>query len=308
MIKRFFIYLIIFFIPFLLTAQIRDKELNKNKGKFREAVRLPFHFLRLALKKVDVCEFKEYSYGNHKRQYMLVYQPLNTESRTDDIVFFFHGGGWHVGSPEQNRYLAALLTSYGYTAIIPAYRLGPKYCYEDIQADIDSVIVRGLEILDSYNSENRNLIFGGTSAGGHLAALLAYDNVRLKRLGLDSKRIKGFFAIASPLDLDLMADSKVLHAYAGDPEMVTFQMANPINLVDKNDNFPALFLHSKQDGIVDYRATLSFEKHMRYHGLSPEVKLFEDLSHIEMTSAWYYKEKVNLNQGELLQFWLLGLD
>lgn len=299
---------IILFLGFFaaLYAQEPIEIAEKHKGRFGEAVRLPVHFIRLALKKVDAYSFEEISYGHHNRQYLHICRPTDSVFQHKEIVFFFHGGGWRAGSPQQNRFMAAMLASYGFTVIMPAYRLTPKFCYEDMQADIDSALIQGLIACDA-NSDQK-IIIGGTSAGGHLAALLAYDNERLLRLGIAQEQIKGFFAIASPLDLDMMPNSNLLKKYAGTPEMVTFQMANPKNLIDKRDSFPALFLHGTKDGIVDYRNTLSFAELMELQGLCPEVKLFDELTHLETTSRWYYKEKANIGQGEMLLLWLLALD
>jgi acetyl esterase/lipase len=311
-IMKTFIYLTICFLIYstsLSAQQERQDAIPHPKGKFGEAVRLPIHFLRLALKKEKSYQFEKIAYGDHKRQYMLLYRPLDSLWKRDDIVVFLHGGAWRTGSPEQNRYMAAMLASYGYTVLMPAYRLSPKFCFEDLQADVDSALVHGLQMLgaDAQN-ETKRLIIGGTSAGGQLAALLAYDNSRLATLGIKTDFIKGFFAIASPLDLDLMPKTVLLSKYAGSPETVTFQMANPKNLIDASDNFPSLFLHGTSDGLVDYKTTLSFVDALKLHCMNPQLCLLEEKTHLETTTRWYYKEKADIGQGEMLLVWLLGLD
>jgi acetyl esterase/lipase len=305
----FNIFLLIFSVSIALSAQDSSQYTRERlKGRFGEAVRLPGHFFRLAVLKIKAYEFEEISYGVHKRQYMLVCRPQDSTWKTNDVIFFFHGGGWRTGSPEQNRFLAAMLASYGYTVVMPAYRLSPKFCYEDMQADIDSAIIHGIKICDISPGSNKKIIIGGTSAGGHLAALLAYDNDRLLNLGIEPHLLKGYFSIASPLDLDLMPKSKLVSTYAGEPESVTFQLANPKHLIDERDRFPALFLHGMQDGIVDYRGTLAFVDLLECKGICPSLKLLTEQTHLETTTRWYYKEKADIGQGEMLLIWLMGLE
>jgi hypothetical protein len=141
-----------------------------------------------------------------------------------------------------------------------------------------------------------------------LAALLAYDNDRLLNLGIEPHLLKGYFSIASPLDLDLMPKSKLVSTYAGEPESVTFQLANPKHLIDERDRFPALFLHGMQDGIVDYRGTLAFVDLLECKGICPSLKLLTEQTHLETTTRWYYKEKADIGQGEMLLIWLMGLE
>jgi len=293
----------------IVAQRNRQDSIPQLKGKFKEALRLPVHFLRLALKNEKSYKFEKIAYGQHKRQYMLLCRPLDSLWKHGDIVVFLHGGAWRTGSPEQNRYMAAMLASYGYTVLMPAYRLSPKFCFEDLQADVDSALVQGLQMLGAKpKTEKKRLFIGGTSAGGQLAALLAYDNDRLTTLGIGPDFIKGFFAIASPLDLDIMPKSQLLSKYAGKPESVTFQMANPKRLVDDSDNFPSLFLHGTDDGLVDYRATISFVDALKDHCINSQLFLLEEKTHLETTTRWYYKEKADIGQGEMLLLWMLGLN
>jgi acetyl esterase/lipase len=277
-------------------------------SKAREGIILPIHLLRLTLKKGE-AEFEELSYGPHKRQILLVAKPKNIDStKAPKLFFFIHGGGWHIGKPKQHRYLASRLVEEGYTVVLPGYRRAPKYCYEDMQKDINQALLKSMEILGISADAEQQILIGGVSAGANLAALMAFDEDRLKRLGLNSSIFKGFVSLAGPLDLDKMEETNALARYAGEPESATFAMANPINYVNEVDCFPAFFMHGKRDGLVPYQSTESFVCKLQEENEQTVFELMPNRTHIDITNRWYYKEKADYGQEELLIEWIKNLD
>lgn len=142
---------------------------------------------------------------------------------------------------------------------------------------------------------------------GNLAALLAYDQVRLSNLGLNTKNIAGFFSIAGALDLNQMEPSLPLRQYAGSNNSVNFKLANPVYLIDKKDKFPALLLHGNKDGLVDFRASASFAKSLQQAQLPYSFYCIPAASHLAVTAKWYYKTKKRKGQGQHLRNWLITI-
>jgi len=92
--------------------------------------------------------------------------------RNDDLLFYIHGGGYILGSPNTHKHMIAhLCRSLGTEAVLPFYRLAPEHPFpagfNDVVAGYHAVVVSG--------RDPGRIIFGGDSAGGGLMfALLAY--------------------------------------------------------------------------------------------------------------------------------------
>ncbi|MCH2046717.1 MAG: alpha/beta hydrolase, partial [Saprospiraceae bacterium] len=198
-------------------------------NRIGEGIRIPRHFWHLENEHIiPTPPSQKISYGTHEKQY-LMYYPAPKGSTKQAVIFYWHGGGWHTGNPHQHRHLAGLLHQQGYSVIMPAYRLGPIYGYEEIKEDIDKAFVFGNELLQKKGLGEYPIIIGGTSAGSNISALLVFDEERWLQLGIDRSKLLGYFGLVSVLDLDLMGDSQVLNNYAGSKEAPSYFKANPIN-------------------------------------------------------------------------------
>ena len=88
------------------------------------------------------------------------------------ILFYIHGGGFIVGSPETHKdMIAALCRKLQMSGVLPRYRLAPEHPFpagfEDVKAAYLGLVASG--------RAPKNIVLGGDSAGGNLAlALLAW--------------------------------------------------------------------------------------------------------------------------------------
>lgn len=294
-------YFLLFFLAFSASSWAQ----NKTSGSIWEVLAYPVHAFRLNRQAPAQAERQRLQYGPEERQYLWLYEPLG-EAKQAPIIFYVHGGAWRTGKPEQHQHLAQLFTDLGYRLVMPAYRLAPDYCQEDLQLDIDQAILAASKHWGISLSQSQWII-GGSSAGGNLAALLAYDQERLANLGLSSANISGFFSIAGALDLNQMEASLPLRQYAGSKQSVNIKLANPVYLIDVQDDFPALLLHGNRDGLVDFRASASFARSLEQQGLPYSFYCIRGASHLAVTAKWYYKAKKRKGQGQYLRNWLLSI-
>lgn len=93
------------------------------------------------------------------------------EQRSSEIILYFHGGGWVVGSIDTyTKVCATLSETTGRRVFSVDYRLAPEYPFpyapEDCYAVTRSLI--GLDI-----GRGDNVILAGDSAGGNLAAVVS---------------------------------------------------------------------------------------------------------------------------------------
>lgn len=106
----------------------------------------------------------------------------NTESENkslDDIIVFFHGGGWVTGNVDNYTSICGNMADQTDSIVISVdYRLAPEYpfpngledCYNVTKAIAESI---HNEQLKSKRKEKRKLILSGDSAGGNLAAVVS---------------------------------------------------------------------------------------------------------------------------------------
>lgn len=275
-------------------------------SKFQEAVRLPRHLWML-----DYAKFKDgegrqkINYGTNDRQYYQYYPAPKGSNKRNTVIFYLHGGGWCLGSPHQHQHLAHLLQQQGYTLIFPAYRLTPNFGYYELQEDVNSAFKHSIDFLKTQGINNPKLIIGGTSAGGNLASLLAYDEERWDRLGIDRSILQGVFSLVGALDITKMEQTFTLLDYTGQPNDTTYALANPISWISPEDTFKFLCIHGKKDGLVNYAAAASFCKKLSFQ--VPNVldfRTFDHATHIDLGAAWYYNDQVNYGQDTILTNWL----
>ena len=89
-------------------------------------------------------------------------------------VLFVHGGGWQGGCPTWHLRQACALAEHGYVAATAAYRLAPGVRWPapfvDVQQAFDWLNEHAAEI----GLDPSRIVVAGASAGGHLAAMLAF--------------------------------------------------------------------------------------------------------------------------------------
>jgi acetyl esterase/lipase len=275
-------------------------------SKLEEAVHLPRHLWTLDnTQLVENVNNQKKIYGENPKQYYMYYPAPEGSSKKNTVVFYIHGGGWCLGSPYQHQYLATLLQEKGYTLVLPAYRLVPDFSYKDLQEDINKALTESLLFLKEEGIDNPQLVIGGTSAGGNLAGLLAYDEQRWEDLGLDRNILQGAFSIAGVLDLNYMEQTYAVIEYAGSPDSNQYQLANPISWINQVDSFQFLCLHGDSDGLAAHANAASFCN--KLEALSPNLvdfHTFKDGSHLDLGAGWYYNEDANMGQDTVLFNWL----
>ncbi|KAG0328892.1 hypothetical protein BGZ99_004204 [Dissophora globulifera] len=103
-----------------------------------------------------------------------VYRPTSAEGGDDRPVFVhIHGGGWTGGSKSLTGPLLTELISRQWIVVSVDYRLHSKAGYPSQLIDCKRALRWVKDEIRIFGGNPRNVIVGGDSAGGHLAALLA---------------------------------------------------------------------------------------------------------------------------------------
>jgi len=225
-----------------------------------ELLHLPLFHYRLFKNRPGSIDFYRHSYGTDTKQYFLHFPPSETEEVKKQVVIFFHGGGWSLGSPEMFKINAAFFTKRGYHVFMPSYRRVPFYGYPEIREDIDACFLEILKEMKDLELNDHKIILGGTSAGGNLAALLAYDLEKLAIYNIKPTIFSGIILLGAALDLSKMYPSPVRWFYAGSSADPSFEKASPINYLQPKETLPVLMVHGTKDGLVSYRSAEAFIK------------------------------------------------
>jgi pectinesterase len=172
-------------------------------------------------------------------------------------VVLVHGGGWRTGSRPLLYPLAIELAQRGYAAATVSYRLSGEALFPAAIEDVRDAVLWLQGQARRYRLDVERFALGGGSAGGQIAALVAYSGGDLGSGGSRAKvqallNIDGLSDFTSPEALPFENDPRKKPSSAGAwlggryeevPEK--WRQASPIFYIDA-DAPPTLFLNSSQ--------------------------------------------------------------
>jgi len=229
------------------------------KGNWlHESVTLPLWSLRVRfLPKGNYIESKHH-YGLHFRQYLLYFRPAKPDAGRRQVVVYFHGGGWQFGRPEMFRPDAQALVNAGYHVFMPSHRRIPFFNFRHMRLDIQAAMYSVAVLMEEHGLAGKKVILGGTSSGGHLAALLSLDHAILNEEGMPGEGLSGLFLMGAAINLGGMWASPPLWMLAGSRKGVLFREANPMNHLSESFRLPTFVIHGTKDGLVEYASVKEF--------------------------------------------------
>lgn len=216
------------------------------------------------------------AYGTWPRQTLDVYRPwpIEAEAEPAPVVVFFYGGSWSSGERGAYRFVGEALTSRGFVAVIPDYRVYPDVRFPAFVDDAAQAVRWVEDNIGRYGGDARAIVLMGHSAGAHIAAMLIADDRYLDRAGARASAIRGFVGLAGPYAFDPLAYGSI---------RPIFQDANvptmPIGLID-GDEPPMLLLHGAGDRTVQPENSRELAKRSRLAGGLAELVEYDDLGHI----------------------------
>lgn len=215
-----------------------------------------------------------------------LYRPKDADKPLP-LIIWIHGGAWKSGSKNGiNRCVDAL--NRGYAVASVEYRLSGEAIFpaaiEDCKAAVSFLRLHA----DKYNLDPDNFGVWGSSAGGHLVALLGTTNdvpdfdthpVTQKA----SPKVQAVCNWFGPTDFLRMNDVKgrMDHDAPDSPESLFIgapiqdhpekvQRANPITYVSPTDP-PMLLMHGDKDGLVIYNQSELLYAALQKAGVESEL-------------------------------------
>lgn len=205
-----------------------------------------------------------YQDNAHERQHLDIFLPRNSKKRLP-VVVWIHGGAWHRGDKSNCPPLREGFVDKGFAIASVGYRLSGDATFpaqiEDCRAAIRFLRANS----DKYGIDPERIGVWGSSAGGHLAALLATSgdhNVWDVGLHLNqSARVQAVCNFYGPANFLKFANKRGADARRNTPENRLLggpvadltelaRAASPIFHVSGDDP-PFLIYHGDQDRNVD---------------------------------------------------------
>jgi acetyl esterase/lipase len=242
---------------------------------------------------VRILKDIEYSKVSDQVQLLDLYIPENKTEKFP-LVVWIHGGGWTGGNKEKCR--AEFLITKGFAVASINYRLSRVAKFpaqiNDCKAALRFLRAKSAE----YNIDPNHIGVWGSSAGGHLAALLG-TTAGVKELESNggnenhSSEVQAVCDFSGPTDFLTYlysVDEKtkknspvtMLLGLPFDGNQNAFAKASPVTYVKEDKTFPPfLIMHGDQDSVVPVSQSIDFSEALKKIGCDVTLHIINGAGH-----------------------------
>ncbi len=240
----------------------------------------------------DVLKDRVYASLGDRQLKLDIYTPEN--NKNPFLVVWIHGGAWHSGSKEDPP---LQLLEKGYALASVEYRLSPEEKFPAPIHDIKAAIRFLRANAETYHYRADKIAIWGSSAGGHLAALVGVTNGHTKLEGNMGRYLDYDSSVQATVDyfgptnfLSILAQSTPHGINVRAPALALLlgrpvdqvkelaELASPVAHVDKNDP-PMLIMHGDQDYQVPINQSHELEGQFIKHGASARLVVVHGAGH-----------------------------
>ncbi len=242
-------------------------------------------------------EFRNVAYveEGHERQALDVYVPKGIQGKAP-VVVWIHGGGWQNGSKDRCPIL--YLLDQGYVVASINYRLSGHAVFPAQMHDCKAAIRFLKANADKYHIDSNRVGVWGSSAGGHLVALLGTTGDAPETEGdlgvtAGDGSVQAVCDFYGPTDFLAMdhgeVKSKLRHDAPGSPEarllggvpsqsIEQAKAASPLTYISSSDP-PFLIYHGDKDPVVPVEQSEVLEEQLEKAGVEVEMITVEGGEH-----------------------------
>jgi acetyl esterase/lipase len=201
------------------------------------------------------------------------------------VLFEIHGGGWVVGSKnEQGIPMMLRMAAQGWVCVSADYRLSPHATFPDHVVDLKRALAWVREHVRDYGGNPDFIVVAGQSAGGHLASLVALTANRQEyQPGFEDvdTAVRGcvsFYGVYDFTDrhklwpnpeLMRLLEEKVMKASL-EEDRQAYEHASPMSAIHA-DAPPFFVIHGNRDTLVPVAEARRFAEDLRRTSQSPVV-------------------------------------
>ena len=225
---------------------------------------------------------EEVSFGGHKDQYFLYYEPKKPVS--DNVIVWVHGGGWNAGNPKFFDFVGQCACDQGYRFVSLGYRLSPKHKYPCQLKDVCKGYNAAIDFMKDKGIDVSKIIVAGPSAGAHLTSIMCYCRKVQEKYNVDVSNIIGYIGTGGPYSFR-DDQSLTLSLLLGQLFRKNYDRRNgePVKLMGKS-HIPMLLIQSRHDGLLDYACAEDFARRAKQLGNTCELYSVVDKKN---THSWY---------------------
>ena len=114
---------------------------------------------------------------------------------------FIHGGYWRLLSKDDSGFMAGAFVRAGITVVAVNYALAPQVSLAEITRQCRAAVAHLWHHAKSYGVNRNRLYVGGSSAGGHLTAMVTAKGWQAE-FGLPTRLIAGAVPVSGLFDLE----------------------------------------------------------------------------------------------------------
>ena len=218
-------------------------------------------------------------FGPQSWQRLDVYRPAHAAADAPVIVFWY-GGSWTQGSKESYRFVGAALADLGYVVVLPDYRLYPQVRFPGFLTDAADAVAWVERHAADYGGDPQRIVLMGHSAGAHMAAMLAMNDIYLRQAGADPKDIRALIGLSGPYELT--PNDATLNAIFAAP--YTPQDWQVLPYVSSGAPV-SLLIHGAADEVVWPRNSERLAAALRAAGVPVVLKIYPDRGHAATVAA-----------------------
>jgi acetyl esterase/lipase len=204
------------------------------------------------------------------------------------VAVFIHGGGWTGGSRSDPRARPEIdeLVARGYAVAAVSYRLAPAAPFPAALDDVRCA-VRFLRAQASrWSLDPQRVVAWGSSAGGHLAALLAFTRpedglgTAVTEWAGTSHQVRAVVLQYAPLDLPALfagAPSSAWSPVFG-PDPAALALYSPARYV-RSSSPPTLLVHGSRDTLVPPSQSIALLQSLQRLNVPAALQLVSNAGH-----------------------------
>ncbi|MCA9036469.1 MAG: alpha/beta hydrolase fold domain-containing protein [Planctomycetaceae bacterium] len=235
--------------------------------------------------------------GGERDLLLHIVLPEKPVSKPSPVYVWIHGGGWQGGTKDGGLQQVASLVQEGFIGATIEYRLTGEASFpaqiQDCKCAIRFLRAHAAE----YNIDPDRIAVGGSSAGGHLAALMGTSGEVEDFEGTggwadQSSSVQAVVDLYGPTDFKLFVTEPGFEAHNrdGSPEskllgggevannVEGIKRVNPITYVDENDP-PFLIIHGASDRTVPVNQSQAIHDALKAHQVPSTLHVIADAGH-----------------------------
>ncbi|MEO0447135.1 MAG: alpha/beta fold hydrolase [Verrucomicrobiota bacterium] len=251
---------------------------------------------------IEVLKDLPYADNDNPRQALDLYLPRSRDAEKPlPLLVFIHGGGWQSGSKDgAGRRLAPFLESGHYAGASIGYRLTDEATWPSQIHDCKAALRWLRAHAAQYHLDPDRVAVWGTSAGGHLVAMLGVTHEvdglegELGSHDDEDSSVQAVINFFGPSELHTMNDdedypSTMDHNAPNSPEsklvggpiqenLEISRNASPLSHVSEDDA-PTLIVHGTKDPLVPFPQSLQLDERLDDAGVSSTLITVEGAGH-----------------------------